>query len=267
MKKILKATALVIILLFITNAVVWISFVKINVDYEPREIYKKGLVLRFGSAVFVFGHGSWETDEDYVVKHITYVENRVIPTDSLISDLKKQGANYIWMSACHAGDYNFMVLDRFSGKKIPWPKEVSRSDSGNVIPIWVLFGLQRINYGTRSKIDTSRILFKPITITIYLNPDEYIAAPIKVDYEVNILDEKDQIVSAVKNIAPPYQWPEKITFLKKTYFVRGVKISKEIGTRQLNGMIQMNTQRLEARGWKKGKSYPIHIEIQPIIYP
>lgn len=237
-----------------------------EIKVTPKaNIYNTGLLLKLHRAAFVFGHGSWRADDSLVVRHYTTLRDKDLPTDSLINALHNQGINYIWMSACAAGDYEFMSFDRITRKKILWPEFVSRGDSGDIIPVF-FFWLGRINIGKRINVDTSDV--KLNSVGVRLRP--VISFHEKDSVKTLTKQDKQFIFNQVKE-ARKKEGLSKIVYSEEKYKIPVVKISEIVAKNtpltQTDLAIKLNKKilRLKAVGWIRNKSFPIYIEIEPLV--
>jgi len=254
--------------LLVVNLLFWWFAVDIEeIKVKPKtEIYNKGFLLPIGSVVFVFSHGVWKTDKNLIVRHYTTLNNKDLPTDSLIVVLRGKGVRYIWLSACAAGDYEFMFFDRITRKKISWPDYVSRGAPGDVVPVWLLVWFGRFSIGEPFKIDTTEIKWETVTVALYplLKPNE------KDSLKILTAADKRFIFDKVKEIKKE-QAPHEIEYLNNQYKIPIIKISELniknslITSSDLYLKIKNKAVILEAKGWLRGKYFIINIRIEPII--
>lgn len=144
---IMRLIMIVLALIILGNVGFWIL---VSMSFAPVQgEYEEGRIVRLGGVALVFGHGTWNT-EDNVYAHWTSVQLNDSTTYNgttlaLVDSLHADGATWVWGTWCHTGEHSYIQKNTITGVATPWPTYVSRNTTAGVtIPVWVGLGFYRL---------------------------------------------------------------------------------------------------------------------------
>lgn len=259
MKKILKRFLIIAVIIIIAANGIFYAIVPPFMD-----VWEEGRMFVFGKYGFIFAHGHWvDSYREKIVGHVTELGYEEFWTEELVDSLKKIGCDYIWVSMCHSGDYDFMSYDKIWGIKKLWPKEVSRPKSGKVIPLFYGW-LWRYTDGKPEKIDTT-IIAIPFKVNINVWP-EMIELQNGGDLGIHLEDIADRVEANVSDI---FFRLDSVTLDDKDlrYEVPKVYYEKWKGkkTKEITQEVERAVVHKKGKFWKRGKGFEFSVGIRPVV--